>query len=138
MMTMQGGCLCGKVRYTIAGDPAFAGVCHCKNCQKESGAAFAVVIGMPKAALNVTGTMKTYNDRGDSGQPVFRKFCPECGSPILSEVALMPDMVIVKAGTLDDTSSLQPAMHIFCASKQNWTAIPEGAKTFPGMPGPPG
>jgi hypothetical protein len=134
MASMQGGCLCGKVRYTIAADPIFTGVCHCKNCQKQAGTAFSVVMGVPKAAFTVTGTLKTYNDRGDSGQAVFRRFCPECGSPIISEVAVMPDLVIIKAGTLDDTSTLQPAMHVYCSSKQNWVEIPAGVKAFPQMP----
>jgi hypothetical protein len=134
MATMQGGCLCGKVRYSIAADPIFTGVCHCHNCQKETGSAFAVSVGVPKPTLTVTGTLKTYTDRGDSGQPVYRKFCPECGSTVITEVAVMPDITIIAAGTLDDTSAVRPGMHIYCASKQDWTEIPAGAKSFPQMP----
>jgi hypothetical protein len=136
MANMQGGCLCGKVRYSTAADPIFTGVCHCHNCQKETGSAFSVVVGVPKPSLTLTGTLKTYNDRGDSGQAVYRKFCPECGSTVMTEVAAMADVAMISAGTLDDTSAIEPAMHIYCSSKQNWTEIPASVKSFPKMPGP--
>lgn len=134
MASMQGGCLCGKVRYSTDADPIFTGVCHCKNCQKESGSAFSVDIGVPKPALTVTGTLKTYTDRGDSGQPLYRKFCPECGSTVLAEAAVMPDIVMIAAGTLDDTTGVRPGMHLYCSSKQDWTDIPGGVKSFAKMP----
>src|SRR6516225_12404475 len=66
-MKIEGGCLCGKVRYSADAEPAFVGVCHCGNCQKASGTAFRVVLAVPKPALSVEGTLKTFNDRGDSG-----------------------------------------------------------------------
>jgi hypothetical protein len=137
-MAMQGGCLCGKVRYSTAADPIFTGVCHCRNCQKESGSAFSVVVAVPKPALTVMGTLKTYSDRGDTGKPMYRMFCPECGSTVMEEAAAMPEVVMLTAGTLDDTSAVQPSMHIYCASKQNWTELPADAKSFPKMPPGPG
>jgi hypothetical protein len=135
MRQIDGGCLCGQVRYSANADPAFSGVCHCKNCQKQSGTAFSVVIAVPKSALTIRGHLKTYQDHGDSGQPVLRKFCPECGSPILTDVAFMPDLAIIKAGTLDDTSWLDPKMHIFCDSAQGWSPIPASGQQF--AKGPP-
>ena len=133
-MTMEGGCLCGKVRYTISGDPVFTGVCHCKNCQKGTGSAFSVVAGIPAQALSVTGDLKTYIGRGDSGQETRRRFCPECGSPIASEASIMPGVTMVEVGTLDEPSAVKPAMHIYCRSKLDWMAIPEGVGAFPEMP----
>jgi hypothetical protein len=130
MREMSGGCLCGQVRYSAHADPAFVGVCHCKNCQKQAGTAFSVVVGIPKAALSIKGRLKTYHDKGDSGQPVLRSFCPECGSPITTDVAVMPETIIIKAGTLDDTSWLDPKMHIFCDSAQRWNPIPAGSQKF--------
>jgi hypothetical protein len=76
-----------------------------------------------------------FNDTGDSGQPVRRNFCPECGSPITSDVAIMPDLTFIKAGTLDDTSWLDPKMHVYYDSAQHWTPIPEGIQKFGKMPG---
>src|SRR5664279_416174 len=118
MRRIEGGCLCGQVRYSAHAEPVFVGVCHCKNCQKQSGTAFSVVIAIPKSAMSIQGQLKTYHDKGDSGQPVLRRFCAECGSPIVTEVSVMPDLTLIKAGTLDDTSWLDPKMHIFCDSAQ--------------------
>ena len=85
-------------------------------------------------ALSVQGNLKTFHDTGDSGQPVDRNFCPECGSPIISDVAVMPDLRFIKAGTLDDTSWLDPKMHVYCDSAEHWTPIPEGSQKFGKMP----
>ena len=60
MREMSGGCLCGQVKYSANADPAFVGVCHCKNCQRTSGTAFSVVVAVPKAALSVTGRLQAY------------------------------------------------------------------------------
>src|SRR5580765_9093163 len=108
MPQIAGGCLCGKIRYSANAEPAFTGVCHCRNCQKQGGTAFSIVVGVPAAALSVQGEMKTFHDKGDSGKTVDRRFCPDCGSPIVTEVEAMPGMAILKAGTLDDTSWLKP------------------------------
>jgi hypothetical protein len=85
--------------------------------------------------MSLQGRLKTFHDKGDSGQPVDRSFCPECGSPIFSDVAVMPGLAFIKAGTLDDTSWLDPKMHVYCDSKEQWAHIPEGSQTFGKMPG---
>ena len=135
MTKMTGGCLCGRVRYSADAEPVFTAVCHCRNCQKQAGTAFSIVVAIPRAALTVTGHTKTFHDTGDSGQPVDRRFCPECGSPIVSEVAVMPEIVFIKAGTLDDTQWLAPTMEVYCASAQRWVALAGEMQRFPQMPG---
>jgi hypothetical protein len=132
---MSGGCLCGQVRYSASADPAMVAVCHCKNCQKQAGTAFSLVVAIPKSAISIEERFKTYHDRGDSGQAVLRNFCPECGSPITSDVAVMPELTFIKTGTLDDTSRLDPKMHVYCDSAQHWTPIPVGSQKFAKMPG---
>jgi hypothetical protein len=134
MAEMTGGCLCGQVRYTANTDPVFVGLCHCTHCQKQTGTAFSVLVGIPKSAMSIQGRLKTFHDTGDSGQPVDRNFCPECGSPIFSDVAVMPGLTFIKAGTLDDTSWLDPKMHVYCGSAARWTPIPEGSQKFAKMP----
>ena len=134
MRELIGGCLCGRVRYSAQADPVLIAVCHCKNCQKQAGTAFAVVVGIPRAALSIEGEIKTYHDTGDSGQSVERNFCPHCGSPINSNAAIMPELTIIKAGSLDDTSWLNPTMHVFCDSAQAWATIPSGIARFARMP----
>ena len=60
MATITGGCLCGRVRYTVTGDPAPAGICHCRNCQRYTGSWFEAVMAFPPDAVNVQGEVKTY------------------------------------------------------------------------------
>jgi hypothetical protein len=134
-MKIEGGCLCGHVRYSAETEPVFVGVCHCKNCQKQAGTAFSVVMAVPATALSIEGELKTYKDRGDSGQVVFRRFCPNCGSPIAGDTAALPGVTIIKAGTLDDTSWLQPTMEIYCDSKQPWVSLGGDQQRFAKTPG---
>jgi hypothetical protein len=136
-MKIGGGCLCGQVRYSADAEPAFVGVCHCKNCQKHSGSAFAIVAALPRPALAVTGSPKTYDDRGDSGQILHRHFCPDCGSSLFDEADLMPGVAMILTGTLDDSDWVKPAMEIFCDSKQPWVSLGGDQHRFPKMPPPP-
>jgi hypothetical protein len=133
-MKIEGGCLCGKVRYSGEAEPIFAGVCHCANCQKGSGTAFNTVIAVPKPAVTVTGATKTFEGRGDSGNPTYKRFCPECGSPIQIEAAVMANVVMIPVGTLDNKSSVKPAMQIYCDSAQPWALLGD-LQRFPKMPG---
>ena len=134
MPQMTGGCSCGQVRYSANAEPMFTGVCHCTNCQKQSGTAFNVVVAIPAAALSIQGPTKTYAATGDSGNETIRKFCPNCGSTILSEPAAMPGAAVLRAGTLDDTSWLKPTMEIYCDSKQPWVSLGGGLQSFGKMP----
>jgi hypothetical protein len=135
MPQIAGGCLCGKVRYSATGDPAFVGVCHCKDCQKFTGSAFSVIIGVPKAALKVEGRLGTYVKTGDSGKAIERRFCPECGSSIADEASALPDVVMLGTGTLDDASWVKPVMQIYCDSAQPWVHLEGQMQSFPKMPG---
>lgn len=135
MAHIEGGCLCGQVRFSGEAEPAFQAICHCKNCQRQAGSAFSVIVGVPRGALTVTGTLKTYRDTGDSGGTVDRLFCPECGSPVLSDAPASPALVFIKAGTLDDASWVTPRIHIWTESAMACTAIPEGVPAFPKNPG---
>jgi len=96
MAHIEGGCLCGRVRYSADEEPAFVSVCHCADCQKFSGSAFATVVGVPGPALHVSGTLKTFTKTGGSGKLIHRRFCPECGSGIVEEAdALREDARLV-------------------------------------------
>ena len=135
MAHIEGGCLCGQVHYSGDAEPAFQAVCHCKNCQRQAGSAYSVIVGVPRGTLTVTGTLKTYHDKGDSGGTVDRLFCPECGSPVFSEAPANPALVFIKAGTLDDPSWVTPQIHIWTESAMPCTAIPEGIPAFGKNPG---
>ena len=138
MPKIEGGCLCGAVRYTCDAEPALTAICHCKHCQKQAGTVFSTLVGVPRASLKMSGKpLKTYRDTGDSGQPVLRQFCEDCGSPIISDVAVMPDLLFIKAGTLDDATWLTPQVEIWTDRKASWVSFDGEIAGFPGNP-PPG
>lgn len=139
MAKISGSCLCGAVKYTSAAEPAVVAVCHCTHCQKQSGGAFSVNVGVPKGRLQFTsGKTTVFQDQGSSGMPVYRHFCGACGSPIFSDVVASPQLDWLKAGTLDDTSWVNPAVNVWCESAQPWVVYPEGTPRFAQNPPPAG
>jgi hypothetical protein len=135
MAQFSGGCLCGKVRYSADAEPAFVGVCHCKDCQKFTGSAFATVVALPKATLTISGPLTTYTKTGDTGKRAERSFCSVCGSSMVDEAEVMPGIVMIGTGTLDDASGIQPGAQIFCASAQPWVQLGGEMHRFEKMPG---
>ena|SRR5690348_14822844 len=136
MVQITGGCLCGKVRYSGNAEPVFVGVCHCRDCQKFTGSAFAVVIGVPEAAISVQGRVATYRKPGDSGKPIERRFCPECGASIADAAEALPGVMMLGAGTLDDASWVKPGAQIYCDSAQPWVELGGEMPRFAKMPPP--
>ena len=136
MAKITGGCSCGKVRYSAEAEPIFQGLCHCKSCQKANGSAFNVIVAIPTPTLKVTGELKQYDSKGDSGQATHHTFCPNCGSPITGVADVMQGVTMIPIGTMDDSSWVKPAMEIFCDSKMPWVSLGGDLKSFPKMPGP--
>ena len=135
MAQITGGCLCGRVRYTLSGEPALSAICHCRNCQRYTGSAFEAVVAFPSAAVNVQGELKTYEDKGDSGKAVYRRFCPNCGSGIVAEAEALPGLTLILAGGFDDPAQFTPAVEVFCSSAQPWVHAGGERKQFPRRPG---
>lgn len=134
--SLQGGCTCGAVRYRCEGEPVMAAHCHCRDCQRSSGAAMATVFAVPKAAFTLLqGRTATYVYIGDSGQPVTRHFCPTCGAPLFTDVTVMPDILFIRAASLDEPARIQPTMHIYCDSAQPWGECRDGLPRYPKLPG---
>ena len=131
---IEGGCLCGKVRYSADTEPVFVSVCHCTDCQHFTGSAFATIIGVRARALKVTGTLKTFTKLGDSGKPIHRRFCPECGSGIMDEADVLPGVAMVNAGSLDDRSWVKPQSELYCDSAQPWVRLGAELKRFAKAP----
>ena len=127
MQKISGKCLCGSIEYASDAEPVFSIICHCEDCQRQTGTAFSMTVGVPKAAIEIKNENKLKEFVGESatGKKVGRKFCPDCGSPVLSEIAVMPDLYMIKAGTLDDKSWLKPTHQFWCSSKQPWLELSE-------------
>ena len=123
----EGGCLCGKVRYSVVQPALGEAVCHCKSCQRQAGSAFSVLVAARASAFTLIGTLTLYEDTADSGARVNRYFCGNCGSPIYTQLPAQPKLVFIKAGTLDNTKALAPKTHVWCDSAWPWTPIPQDA-----------
>ena len=130
---LEGGCACGEVRYELRGGPMIVHACHCTSCQRRSGSAFAVNawyeaenVVLKSGAL---GTVVLHD--GESGKPCDSWFCSKCGTGVLVRYHAAPgDCRFVRAGTLDDPSALQPDAHVYARSKQDWSDIPAGARSY--------
>lgn len=131
---MTGGCACGAIRFKITAPFIATGACHCTDCQKASGGGPNYVGLAPKDAFVVTkGKAKLYVTKSDNGTDATRAFCPDCGTPLWSELANAP-LIPVKVGALDDGTGLAPKMHIYVSSAPSWHHVTEGAPVFPKMP----
>lgn len=134
-MSLEGGCLCGQVRYRSESDPLAVAACHCRHCQQTSGSAFSVIVGVARAGVTVTGTLASYADKGDdSGLPVIRRFCPNCGSPILSDVAATAGLLWLKGGSLDRPEAAAPQMNIWSERALPWLKGQPAVQSFPRNP----
>jgi hypothetical protein len=126
---LEGGCTCGSVRYRMTSAPMFVHCCHCRWCQRESGAAFAlnalieaervvVLAGEPEIVVTPT--------ESGAGQKIAR--CPRCRIALWSNYGGGGDLVrFVRVGTLDEPDRWPPDIHIYTRSKQPWVALPPGA-----------
>jgi hypothetical protein len=121
---ITGRCLCGGVTYTADAAPFVQGVCHCTDCQRQTGNPFSVIVGVPGAALHVDGeTLAQYSTTSESGGPNERNFCSACGSPLFSRVG---EVAYIKAGSLDDASWVTPTVEVYTASGHDWAPTFEG------------
>jgi hypothetical protein len=132
MGKLDGRCLCGAITYSSQAEPLFTAICHCKNCQRQTGTAFSLVVGVPIAALDVQGEPSDHVTVGeDHGHSVHRHFCGACGSPIFSISEGNTDIAILKAGTLDDTSWLTPQLEVWGESAQDWVEATQARPRLP-------
>jgi len=126
----EGGCACGAIRYRLESDPLFVHCCHCLNCQRQTGSAFVINLLIEAERVKVvTGAPLPVEVPRDDGstQRIFR--CPTCQVAIFSEYG-RPELRYVRAGTLDQPSTITPDVHIFTKSKLNWITIPDSTPAF--------
>jgi hypothetical protein len=129
---LEGGCDCRQVRYRIESAPLVVHCCHCRWCQRETGASFALNAMIEAERVTITAgephAVDTPSASG-KGQKIFR--CPKCHVAVWSNYAgAGPAVRFVRVGTLDNPDALPPDLHIFTASKQPWLVLPAGARAF--------
>ena len=130
-----GGCLCGDVRYRLLEDPVTLYACHCTDCQIQSGSSFVLSMWVPRAALElVRGELRQYEVELSDGRPKRAHYCGRCITRVWNHPYAMPDLAVLRPGTLDDTSWVRPVAHIFTRSAQPWVRIPEDSLRFEAEP----
>ena len=126
---LDGGCTCGVVRYRLTSGPLFVHCCHCRWCQRETGAAFALnAMIEAERVVVLKGEPRIIDTPSNSGKGQKIARCPVCSIALWSNYAGAGDAVrFVRVGTLDTPDALPPDIHIFTASKQPWVVLPTGA-----------
>jgi len=128
---LAGGCLCGTVRFRIAGPPRFAAACHCLDCQAIAGGAPAQVLVVARERLALlAGTPSVYRRATHSGSVMNRVFCAACGTPLWMWNDRSPDTLAVSIGTLPELSEFKPAMHFWAVTARPWHAFDPDAAVY--------
>ena len=132
---VEGGCVCGHVRYRLDAAPLGVYNCHCKDCQRQSGAAYSASMMVRRADFEViAGETVSFDKTADSGRVVRQHACPVCHTRLFNEPLSNLDFIVVKPGTLDDSSWAVPAGNIWTDSRLPWLAIDPAFPSFPGQP----
>ena len=132
--SFTGGCHCGAVRYVCSGAPVVAAHCYCVDCRKASGTGHCSHMGVAKDAVSVTGEVKVYDAPADSGNMVGRAFCPNCGCAVYSVNSGMPDMIFLRASSLDDPEVFKPQFAVYASRAPSWDTIGSDLNAFDTMP----
>jgi hypothetical protein len=131
---LSGGCLCGAIRYHIAGAPLFVGQCYCKDCQKATGTGHSTVVGVLETQLSVEGTPAVHASVGGSGRRVRRHFCPACAGRLYTAADSAGPVHMVQAGSLDEPNAVTPTVAIFVKDALNWDRIDPTMTKFDHVP----
>ena len=133
--SMDGGCLCGAVRYTLRSPALFVSQCCCKDCQKATGTGHTTIVGVRRDQLQIKqGTPKTYTSKGASGGDVVRHFCGDCGGRLYTSGTLPGEVVMVQAGSLDDPNRISPQSVVYVKDALAWDRFDEALPRFQGLP----
>lgn len=128
MSSHNASCRCGQLTVSVTGEPVRVSVCHCLNCKKRSGSAFAAQARWPSAQTNIEGQSKTFIIVADSGNKATFHFCPDCGSDVYYTIDgkfddKFNDLIAVPVGAFDDPFFLTPNYSVWESRKHPWVEI---------------
>ena len=131
---LEGRCTCGQVRYRVSGRPLFVHCCHCRWCQRETGASFALNALIESDCVELLeGEVDLVATPSNSGKGQNIARCPRCRVAVWSHYAGAGDALsFVRVGSLDDPDRFPPDIHIFTDSQQPWVVLPPGTPAVPG------
>jgi hypothetical protein len=114
---VEGGCICGAVRFVASGDPTGVFWCHCQSCRRHSGAPVSVFVGYERDAYAVTKGQIT---KFKSSPGTTRGFCAVCGSTLTCESTMVPAETHFHVGAFDDAARFEPTKHYFKNEQLPW------------------
>lgn len=120
MQSSEGGCLCGAVRYRVAGAPRSSSICHCRSCRRASGASAVAWLTVNRAQLEFLAG-KPHSFQSSPG--VVRQFCDNCGSALSYENADSPSTIDITTASLDDPNRFPPTQEVWVEHKVSWQII---------------
>ena len=124
MTARTASCRCGQLRATVHGEPVRVSVCHCLDCKKRSGSAFAVQARWPSDQVTIEGRSKSFARAADSGNIITFCFCPDCGSDVHYSIdGKFKGLVAIPLGAFDDPYFIRPSFSVWEKRKHAWVAI---------------
>jgi hypothetical protein len=139
-LPLSGGRICGAARYEITQDPIDVYACHCADCQRATVSAFSIGVAVPGEAFRLTGKELQPAPGGVTagGRSKTRWVCPDCGICLCDGVKIGTEPAgytrIIRGGTVDDTSWLNPTTHFWTRNKQPWVLLPGGVTIYETQP----
>lgn len=124
MTVRTASCRCGQLRVTTSGEPVRVSVCHCLNCKKRSGSAFAVQARWPEDQVRIEGRSNAFEKVADSGNRATFHFCPDCGSDVHYDInGKFDGQIAIPLGAFDDPYFLTPTFSVWEEHKHDWVEI---------------
>ena len=133
---IEGGCLCGSVRYKSEAKPLVMRACWCRLCQFIAAGSATINLAFPSDTFTTVGDLRDYPSTADSGHRMHRRFCPTCGVHMYSEAEERPHLIIVRAGTLDKPEIVDLDAHIWTKEAPAWAHLDPDICQFEGQPPP--
>ena len=127
---LKGSCLCGKICFEYSGVLGPITQCHCSQCRKSNGTAFAANSSIDKSHFKIVSG-EQFIKEFESAAGKFRAFCLECGSPVYSRRDSLPGKLRIRIGLLDTEIYEKPEFHIFVDSKAEWEEICDDLPQYP-------
>jgi len=134
MSVFSGKCLCGNVSYQCHSEPKAVFNCHCEDCRRATGSVFGTNLFVPEAKVEISGEVSSYSHISDSGSTMTKRFCPNCGSLLFGSNSAKPNVVSIRAGSVDQLALIKPQINLFMDKKVPSTSIDENLEQASRMP----
>jgi hypothetical protein len=136
MTERSGSCLCGAVSFRLHTEPLATRICWCRDCQHLSANGLVNLL-VAVEGLTIAGTLSEHSKTAASGNEITRQFCPTCGTHLFARSSARPGIRVVRAGNLDNPSSVRPSVNIWAGSAPSWACLDPALERVEQQPSPP-